>query len=52
MLDDLVHSLNDDSNIETLAGTRQTHILSNNILGHGKKERGLNGESKLLKNQS
>lgn len=38
MLNDLVDSLNDGSNTEVLAESRQIYILRNNILGSGEKK--------------
>lgn len=51
MLDNLVNNLNDGSNTEVLAEARWIYILSNNIFGLRKRERGLNEEKNLLKNQ-
>lgn len=51
-LDNLINSLNNNSNIKTLAESREIYILNNNILSLGKRERNLDKKRDFLKNRS
>lgn len=51
ILDNLVDSLNDGSNTNALVEAKQIYTLTNDILGHEKREKYLNGEKDFLKNR-
>ena len=51
-LNNLINSLDDGSNIEAPAKSRQIYMSSNNIPGPGERKKSLNKEKNLLKNRS
>lgn len=52
IFDDLIDSLEDNTNTEVLAKSRQTHMSNNDIPGLEERIKNLNEEKNILKNWS